>query len=165
MEKIQPDLPWHLIWPRLGDHLLGLWRLTSTSPSSMVSWGSRQTSTTGMELPLLAAFSTNLQCPRRLSSIFSPASSGSLHAACHLLFFWATLTLGQALTDVMLLFLAWPFSAARLDAAVVLATVTFAAWAWATRHQPDIHTHTLKTRDAKAAKDAPLPPSSLSSRG
>jgi hypothetical protein len=33
----------------------------------------------------------------------------------------------------------------------------FAAWAWATRHQSDIlSTHTLKTSDAEAAKDAPL---------
>jgi hypothetical protein len=46
-------------------------------------------------------------------------------AAWHLLLFRATITLGVALTDKTLLYLAWPPSAARADAAVVLAVITF----------------------------------------
>ena len=50
-------------------------------------------------------------------------------ATWHFLLFRATVSLGRTLTDETLLFLAWPPSVARVDAAVVLAVITFTAWA------------------------------------
>ena len=69
----------------------------------------------------------------------------------------ATITLGVALTDETLLFLAWPPSAARSDAAVVLAVTTFTAWAWATRSSPEVLApHILQARVSAAARGGHL---------
>jgi hypothetical protein len=57
-----------------------------------------------------------------------------------------------ALTDEALLFLAWPPSAARADAAVVLPVITITAWAWASRGYPEVLApHDLKKRVRRAA--------------
>ena len=78
-------------------------------------------------------------------------------AAWHLLLFRATITLGVALTDETLLYLAWPPSVARSDAAVVLAITTFTAWAWATRSSPEVLApHILQARVSVAARGGPL---------
>jgi hypothetical protein len=76
-------------------------------------------------------------------------------AAWHLLLFKATLTLGVALTDETLLFLAWPPSAARADQSVVLAVTT--STAWATRSSPEVLApNILQARVSTAAMGGPL---------
>ncbi len=76
-------------------------------------------------------------------------------AAWHLLLFRATITLGVALTDETLLYLAWPPSTARSDAAVVLAVTTFTAWA--TRSSPEVLApHILQARVSAATRGGPL---------
>ncbi len=78
-------------------------------------------------------------------------------AAWHFLLFRATVSLGRTLTDETLLFLAWPPSAGRVDAAVVLAVITFTSWAWTTRTSPDVLVpHDLQLRLRRAAEGGPL---------
>jgi hypothetical protein len=77
-------------------------------------------------------------------------SCSTTSVAWHLLLFRATITLGVALTDEVLLYLAWSPSAARTDTAVVLAVTTFTAWAWATRSSPEVLVHMLQARAGMA---------------
>ncbi len=60
-------------------------------------------------------------------------------------------------TNEVLLYLAWPPSAARTDAALVLAVTTFTAWAWTTRSSPEVlDPHVLQAKVTAAASGGPL---------
>jgi hypothetical protein len=86
-------------------------------------------------------------------ALFTSCSRTS--AAWYLLFFKATITLGVALTDKTLLYLAWPPLAAWSDAAVVLAVTILTAWAWATRSSPEVLApNILQARITRAASDS-----------
>jgi hypothetical protein len=156
VECLRPDLAWQTIWLRLDEpslvakevdlhfsllhNLLGVW-------ANQHHWRLAN-SPVCLFCRLLAAAETVLH-------FFTSCTRTS--AAWHFLFFRATISLGRALTDESLLFLAWPPSAARVDAAVVLAVVTFAAWAWATRASSDtLVPHDLRERVRRAAEDGPL---------
>jgi hypothetical protein len=156
VERVRGDLPWHNIWPRLEGpsleavevdlHFSLLHNLLDVQANKH-HWG-------------VAPSPACLTCQPPAASetvlhFFTACSRTS--AAWHFLFFRATIILGVALTDETLLFLAWPPTAARADAAVVLAVTTFTAWAWATRSSPDeLAPHFLKARVATAAKGGPL---------
>jgi hypothetical protein len=156
VERSRPDLAWHIIWPRLDGpalvakevdlhfsllhNLLGVqanqhhWRL-ATSPACLLCRPAAAAET------VLHFFTS---CIRTL-------------AAWHFLLFRATVSLGRTLTDEDLLFLAWPPSAASVDAAVVLAVITFTAWAWNTRASSDVLVpHDLQMRLLRAAESGPL---------
>jgi hypothetical protein len=73
----------------------------------MISWESKQTCTTGVQLPPLPASPACLIClpPMHLDTILHFFTSCSkVSAAWHFLSFKATLTLGLALTNETLLF-------------------------------------------------------------
>jgi hypothetical protein len=128
VERSRQDLAWQTIWPRLDGpalvakevnlhfsllhNLLGVqanqhhWRLAA-SPACLFC------------RPPAAA--------ETVLHFFTSCIRTS--AAWHFLLFRATVSLGRTLSDEALLFLAWPPSAARVDAAVVLAVITFTAWA------------------------------------
>ncbi len=156
VERVRGDLPWHHIWPRLQGpsleavevdvHFSLLHGLLDVL-ANRHHWG-------------VAPSPLCLTCQPQAAQetilhFFTSCSRTS--AAWHLLLFRATITLGVALTDETLLFLAWPPSAARSDAAVVLAVTTFTAWAWATRSSPEVLApHILQARVSAAARGGPL---------
>ena len=156
VERTRPDLPWHLIWPRL------------EGPSLMADQVDLHFSLLHNLLDVVAnrhhwRVADSPACPscrppapaETILHFFTQCSRTS--AAWQLIFFRATLILGRALTDESLLFLAWPTTTARVDAAVVLAVVTFTAWAWSTRSSPDVlGPHILQARVSRAAEGGPL---------
>ena len=156
VERVRQDLPWHHIWPRLEGpslvatevdlHFSLLHGLLDVQ-ANRHHWGVAPSPGCPTCRPPAA--------PETVLHYFTACSRTS--AAWHLLFFKATITLGVALSDEVLLFLAWPPSAARSDAAVVLAVTTFTAWAWATRSSPEVLApHILQARVSRAARDGPL---------
>ncbi len=131
------DLPWHHIWLRLQGpsleaveadlHFSLLHGLLDVLAKQQAPLGGGPLTC----LPDLQASGSLGDHPPFLHQLFQDL------AAWHLLLFRTTITLGVALTDEVLLYLAWPPSAARTDAAVMLAVTTFTAWAWATRSSPE----------------------------
>jgi hypothetical protein len=149
VERVRGDLPWHHIWPRLQGpsleavevnlHFSLLHGLLDVQ-ANRHHWGAA---------PSPACLTCQPQAASEtILHFFTSCSRTS--AAWHLLLF-------RALTDEVLLYLAWPPSAARTDAAVVLAVTTFTAWTWATRSSPEILApHMLQARVTAAARGGPL---------
>ena len=137
--RVQPDLPWDSVWPRL--------EVPSLDPLAV----DLHFSLLHDLLPVRATLH-HLRMPEAPSPdclVCRPPAppETSLHfftqcsrvsAAWHFLFFKATMALGVALTDTSLLHLAWPPTTARVDASVTLAVITFTHWAWASRGQPGV---------------------------
>jgi hypothetical protein len=156
IERVRRDLPWHHIWPRLEGpclvarevdlHFSLLHNLLDVQ-ANRHHWGVAPSPACQTCRPPAGPETTLhffTSCPRT-------------SAAWHLLFFRATIILGVALTDEVLLLLAWPPSTARADAAVVLAVTTFTAWAWSTRSSPEaLAPNILQARVRRAADGGPL---------
>jgi hypothetical protein len=120
VEWFRGDLLWHRVWPRLQGPSLEavevdlLYSLIHGLPDVQANrhhWGA---------VPSPACLTCQPQAASEtILRFFTSCSRTS--AAWHLLY----LTLGVAHTAETLLFLAWPPTAARSDAAVVLAVTTF----------------------------------------
>jgi hypothetical protein len=160
VEQVRGDLPWHHIWPRLQGPSLEAVEVDlhfSLLHSLLDVQANRHHSAVASSLACLtcqpqAAWETILH-------FFTSCSRTS--AAWHLLLFRATITLGVALTDEVLLYLSWPPSAARADAALVFAVTTFTAWAWATRSSPEVLAPTcFRPESPRPPGAAPSSPSS-----
>jgi hypothetical protein len=152
IERIQPDLPWDLTWPRLAGPFL--------DPPAVDLHFSLLHGLLPVQARLhrlqLAASATCLHCPAMEADILhSFTQCPRVAPAWAFLLFRATLALGVALTDRSLLFLAWPPTPADREA--VLAVVTFSLWAWQTREDPaTLPPPELATKVAEAAAAGPL---------
>ena len=150
-----PLLPWDLVWKRLAAPLL---------PPLEVDLHFRALHNLLLTMERRHRFgdapsSACPHCPALVEdSLHLFTSCPRVAGAWDYLLHRAILVSGMALTNSSLFFLAWPARPARLEAALVLAVVSFSAWAWETRDtQTPLLPPDLKTRVDLAAAGGPHP--------
>jgi hypothetical protein len=150
-----PLLPWDLVWKRLAAPLL---------PPLEVDLHFRALHNLLLTMERRHRFgdapsSACPHCPALVEdSLHLFTSCPRVAGAWDYLLHRAILVSGMALTNSSLFFLAWPARPARLEAALVLAVVSFSAWAWETRDtQTPLLPPDLKTRVDLAAAGGPYP--------
>ncbi len=139
VERVTPDLPWDIIWPRLAlpglrpadvDVHFSLLHDLLNVRANLHHWGQEPA-------PDCQRCRPRPPAPQETVLHFFTAC-GRTGPAWGYLIFRVALTLGVAITDKQLLFLAWPPTTALRDGAATLAVLAFTSWAWRTRDLPDV---------------------------
>jgi hypothetical protein len=153
VERVRGDLPWHNIWPRLQGPSL---EAVEVNLHFSLLHGLLDVQANRHHWRVAPSPACPTCQPQAASETIlhsSPTVPGPLQPGTSLFLFSATITLGVALTDEVLLYLAWPPSAARADAAVVLAVTTFTALAWASRSSSEFLAPTCSRQESCQVKE------------